>query len=617
MSADLLLAPLAPKTSDANAFLPRTHWCGSLLPEQVGQKVALNGWVQVRRDLGGIVFIEIRDRSGLMQLVSDPQRNPAVHEVFSSLRSEDVITVSGVVTQRPTETVNTQLATGSLEIYPETCEVLSRSAVLPFAIDDDTDNVDEQLRLTYRYLDLRRPKLFKTLALRHRLAQAMRHYLNGQGFLEVETPVLVKATPEGARDYLVPSRVHPGHVYALPQSPQIFKQLLMLGGVERYYQLARCFRDEDLRADRQPEFTQIDLEMAFIQQDDVLALVEGLVQAMFAEAGVPVCLPLKRMSWHDAMNNYGSDKPDMRYDLKFTDLTSLFATSEFQAFRGAVDAGGVVKALKVTGAASYSRKELDDLQHTAKQFGAKGLGYILYSVEEGPKSPILKFLSDAEQAAIVEHTGAQPGDAVFFMADKLVKACTVLGRFRELFAKKHNLIEANRHELFWVVDFPMFDVEDDGSLSPNHHPFTSPRPQDVALLDTDPGKALALGYDLIYNGNELGGGSIRIHDKALQQRIFELLNLTPDDIENKFGFLLRAFQYGVPPHGGLALGFDRMVALLSGAESIRDGIAFPKTNAAICPLTEAPAVPTDAQLAELHMRWQLPKPKEATSAAIA
>ncbi|MDH4378874.1 MAG: aspartate--tRNA ligase [Vampirovibrionales bacterium] len=589
-------------------FTPRTHWCGTLTQAQLGQSLTLNGWVQVRRDLGGIVFIEIRDRTGLVQLVSDPQKNPSVHEKFSTLRSEDVITVTGVVSARPAETVNANLGTGTLEMYPDACQILSRSAVLPFGIDDDTDNVDEQLRLTYRYLDLRRPKLFKTLELRHRLAQAMRRHLNDNGFLEIETPVLVKATPEGARDYLVPSRVHPGHVYALPQSPQIFKQLLMLGGMERYYQLARCFRDEDLRSDRQPEFTQIDIEMSFINQDDVLALVEGLVQAMFLEATVSVSLPLKRMSWHDAMNNYGSDKPDMRYDLKFTDLTDLFAASEFQAFRGAVDAGGVVKALKVTGAASYSRKELDDLQHTAKQFGAKGLGYILYSPEEGAKSPILKFLSEAEQAAIVTETGAQPGDAVFFMADKLVKACTVLGRFRELFAKKHNLIDANRHELFWVVDFPMFDVDDDGTLSPNHHPFTSPRAQDVELLDTDPGKALALGYDLIYNGNELGGGSIRIHDKALQQHIFELLKLSPDDIDNKFGFLLRAFQYGVPPHGGLALGFDRMVALLSGAESIRDGIAFPKTNAAICPLTDAPAVPTDLQLAELHMGWKLPAP---------
>lgn len=591
----------------ATQFTPRTHWCGEITTNDLNKPATINGWVQVRRDLGGIVFIEVRDRTGLIQLVSDPSKNPDAHNVLETLRSEDVICATGTVTERPEDTLNPNLPTGSLEIYPDSITVLSRSAVLPFAIDEDTDNVDETLRLTYRYLDLRRPRMNQTLQLRHRLSHTIRTYLNDAGFTDVETPVLVKATPEGARDYLVPSRVHPGHTFALPQSPQIFKQLLMLSGVERYYQIARCFRDEDLRADRQPEFTQVDIEMSFIRQEDILALVEGLIKAVFAEAGVSITTPIRQMPWHEAMHTYGSDKPDLRYDLKFVDLTETFATSEFKAFRGAVDKGGVVKALRVEGAADYSRKELDDLQAMAKQFGAKGLAYIVYG-EEGAKSPILKFLSDGEQAAIVEKTSAQTGDVVFFMADSVVKGCTVLGRFREHFAKRHNLIDTNRHEVLWVVDFPMFDVDvETGALSPNHHPFTAPANPDD--LTTDPANAKALAYDLVYNGNEIGGGSIRIHDRKLQRQIFELLKLSDDDIDQKFGFLLRAFEFGVPPHGGLALGLDRLVALLSGAESIRDVIAFPKTNQAICPLTEAPSQPSDKQLKELHMQWQLPKEK--------
>jgi aspartyl-tRNA synthetase len=602
-----MTAPAVTKPETTTQFTPRTHWCGEITSNDLNKPVTINGWVQVRRDLGGIVFIEVRDRTGLIQLVSDPSKNPDAHKVLETLRSEDVICATGTITERPEDTLNPNLPTGSLEIYPDTITVLSRSAVLPFAIDEDTDNVDETLRLTYRYLDLRRPRMNQTLQLRHRLSHTIRTYLNDAGFTDVETPVLVKATPEGARDYLVPSRVHPGKTFALPQSPQIFKQLLMLSGVERYYQIARCFRDEDLRADRQPEFTQVDIEMSFIRQEDILALVEGLIKAVFAEAGVSITTPIRQMPWHEAMHTYGSDKPDLRYDLKFVDLTETFATSEFKAFRGAVDKGGVVKALRVEGAADYSRKELDDLQAMAKQFGAKGLAYIVYG-EEGAKSPILKFLSDGEQAAIVEKTGAQTGDVVFFMADSVVKGCTVLGRFREHFAKRHNLIDTNRHEVLWVVDFPMFDVDvETGALSPNHHPFTAPA--NPADLTTDPANAKALAYDLVYNGNEIGGGSIRIHDRKLQRQIFELLKLSDDDIDQKFGFLLRAFEFGVPPHGGLALGLDRLVALLSGAESIRDVIAFPKTNQAICPLTEAPSQPSDKQLKELHMQWQLPKEK--------
>ncbi len=590
-------------------FTPRTDFCGELAATDIDRQVTVNGWVQVSRDLGGIIFIEVRDRSGLLQLVADPTKNPEVHEIFNTLRHEDVISATGTITRRPEDTVNPELSTGQIEIYPDTVEVISRSKVLPFQIDGEADSVDELVRLKYRYLDLRRPKMFRIFELRHRISQAVRNYLNNQGFLELETPVLIKATPEGARDYLVPSRVHPGECYALPQSPQIFKQLFMVSGMERYYQIARCFRDEDLRADRQPEFTQIDMEMSFVTQDDVLALTEGLIREAFAVAGVDVKPPFRRMPWKEAMNRYGSDKPDLRYGLEFVDLTDVFVNSGFGAFQGPASTGGVVKALRVEGAASYSRKELDDLQLQAKQYGAKGLAYIVYS-EEGPKSPILKYFSEEEKAAIVEKTGAQTGDVVFFMADAFVKGCTVLGRFREHFARRHQLIDTSLHELLWVVDFPMFDVDEEGNLSPNHHPFTSPRPSDIGLLDTDPANAHALGYDLVYNGNEIGGGSIRIHQKELQAKIFKILGLSDEEARQKFGFLLEAFEYGTPPHGGLALGYDRIVALLAETESIRDVIAFPKNNHAFCPLTEAPSAPNAEQLQELHMKWDIRQPEK-------
>jgi aspartyl-tRNA synthetase len=431
--------------------------------------------------------------------------------------------------------------------------------------------------------------------------------LDGEGFLDIETPTLIKTTPEGARDYLVPSRVHPGKCFALPQSPQIFKQLLMVAGMERYYQIARCYRDEDLRADRQPEFTQVDIEMAFVDQDAVIGLVERLLPPVFAQANVAIQAPFRRITWNDAMALYGSDKPDLRCDLQFVDLTTTFASSEFSAFRQVVDNGGVVKALKVPGAASYSRKELDDLQVDARRYGAKGLAYILYT-EEGAKSPILKFMSEAEQTAIIEQTGAQAGDAVFFAADAFIKACTVLGRFRLQFAEKHGWLSPDQHEVLWVVDFPMFERNDDGQLSSNHHPFTSPNPADVALLDTAPERARSLGYDIVYNGTEIGGGSVRIHQRDLQAKIFQLLGLSEVESKEKFGFLLEAFEYGTPPHAGLALGLDRLVALLAKATSIRDVIAFPKTNQAICAMTQAPGEPSAAQMKELHIAWAI-KPK--------
>ena len=594
-------------------FNPRTNWCGELTDSTIGTTLALNGWVSVNRDLGGIIFIEVRDRSGLLQIVADPNVNPDVHKILSKARTESVITATGTISKRPEDTHNPQLPTGTIEMYPTSVEILNGAKPLPFQLDGDTHNVDEQLRLKYRYLDLRRPEMYQRLKLRHDLVQTVRQTLNDEGFLEVETPVLVKATPEGARDYLVPSRVHPGTTFALPQSPQLFKQLLMVSGVERYYQIARCFRDEDLRADRQPEFTQVDLEMSFVHQDDVIALVEKLLTAVFAKANITVGVPLKQMTWHDAMNLYGSDKPDTRFEMTFIDLTNIFATSEFKAFRAPVDNGGVVKALCVKGAASYTRKELDDLQSDARRYGAKGLGYILYA-EDGPKSPILKFLSETEQQGIQAQAGAQTGDAVFFMADDFTKACTILGRFRLHFGEKHNLIGQDAHHLFWVVDFPMFEETDDGKgnkgITPNHHPFTSPRPEDMALLDTAPAKVRSLAYDIVYNGTEIGGGSIRIHQHDLQTKIFDLLGLSPDDVQEKFGFLLSAFEYGTPPHGGLALGLDRIVAMLANTDSIREVIAFPKANNATCPLTDAPSTPTAEQIGELHYKWDIKEEAE-------
>ncbi len=601
--------PVKKDPSETTAFAQRTHFNGELTVANVGDTVTINGWVSANRDLGGIVFVEIRDRSGILQVVADPSKNPEVHATLSSLKNEDVVAIRGPVSLRPEETKNPKLSTGEIEIYPEMVQVLNRSKTPPFPLDDEYATVAEEfVRLKYRYLDLRRPSMFKNIQLRHKITQTIRKYMDAKGFLDVETPILIKTTPEGARDYLVPSRVHAGKCFALPQSPQIFKQLLMVAGIERYYQIARCFRDEDLRADRQPEFTQLDVEMSFVTQEDILSLMEGLLVEVFAQADVKITAPFRRMTWHEAMNLYGSDKPDLRFGLEFIDLTDVFANSEFGVFRQAVENGGVVKALRVKGAGNYSRKELDDLQVDAKRYGAKGLAYIVYT-DEGAKSPILKFLSEAEQQAIIERTGAQPGDGVFFMADQFIKACTVLGRFRLFFGEKENLIDPNRHEILWVTDFPMFELCDDGKLAPNHHPFTAPNPEDIPLLDTAPEKARSVAYDVAYNGTEIGGGSIRIHQADLQARIFKLLGLTDEQAKEKFGFLLEAFQYGTPPHGGIALGLDRIVSMLAGSESIREVIAFPKTNAAICPMTDAPALVDEAQLKELHIKWDIKEEK--------
>lgn len=595
------------ESSQGLHFTQRTAYCGELNKSHIGQTVTINGWASVRRDLGGIVFVEIRDRSGLIQLVADPQKNSAVHGPLSSLRTEDVISATGVITARPDDTVNPKMPTGEIEIYPESLEIISRSNTPPFH-PDDAHEVDESVRLKYRYIDLRGPVMQKTMRLRHNVVAKAREVFNRNNFLEVETPILIKTTPEGARDYLVPSRVHPGHFFALPQSPQIFKQLCMVGGLDRYYQIARCFRDEDLRSDRQPEFTQIDVEMSFIKQDDIIAQMEEVLVEMFAAADVTITPPFKRMTFHDVMNRFGSDKPDTRFDLELIDFSDVMQKSGFNAFKSVVDGGGVVKGICVKNTQNYSRKDYDDLKAMTEKWGAKGLAYIVFG-EDGLKSPIVKFFNEDELKAIQETAGAQTGDSVFFVADKWLKACSLLGRLRLHIARSHKLIDEAKHNLLWVVDFPMFEVDDNGGYSPYHHPFTSPHPDDVHYLESAPEKARAVAYDIVYNGEEIGGGSIRIHNRDVQHRIFQLLGLEEEDIQQKFGFLLEAFEFGVPPHGGLALGLDRIVAMLSRAVSIRDVIAFPKTNQAMCLMTQAPALATQAQLDELHIRVALPAKK--------
>ena len=579
----------------------KTHWAASLSEEDISKEIQLSGWVSIVRDLGGIKFVELRDRSGIFQVVSDPNINPEVHSVFQKLRSEDVITVKGVVSKRPEDTYNETLKTGTIEMYPVSVEVLSKADVLPFQLDDET--VSEDLRLKYRYLDIRRGKILNNLSLRHKITKTIRDYLDSIDFMEVETPILIKTTPEGARDYLVPSRVHPNKFYALPQSPQIFKQLLMVGGVERYFQIARCFRDEDLRADRQPEFTQVDIEMSFVKQDDVLSMMEGLIKNIFKTAGVEVQTPIKRIKYKEAMDRFGSDKPDTRFGLELFDVSDIMEKSSFVAFSDVIKNGGTARAIKIPGIAGYSRKDMDDIRNMAISFGAKGLAWVTYCEDGSVKSPILKYLTEAEMAEIQKRAEAQKGDIVFFVADKASVVFNVLGRFRLYFGKKLNMIDESKHDLLWVTDFPMFEYsEEEGRYMAMHHPFTSPNPEDVDKLESDKGNCRALAYDIIYNGNEIGGGSVRIHTPEMQEKVFHALALKEEEIQAKFGFMINAFRYGTPPHAGIALGLDRVVALLTNSESIRDVIAFPKNSQAKCLMTDAPAEADESQLQELRLK---------------
>ncbi len=595
----------------------RTHHCNELRPAHVGQTVTLNGWVHSRRDLGGVIFLDVRDREGRTQTVFDPsESNAALVEAAAALRSECVVSVTGKVRHRPAGTNNPKIPTGEIEIVAASLEVLNMAAVLPFPVDDPeiAAKVNEELRLQYRYLDLRRPEMARNLRLRSKVATATRVFLDEQGFLEVETPLLFKSTPEGAREFLVPNRREPGTFYALPQSPQQFKQILMVAGVERYYQLARCFRDEDQRADRQLEFTQIDIEMSFIEREDLYRLVEGMLARIWKTAlGVDIPTPFQRLTYAEALNRYGIDKPDTRFGMELVDLTEDFKTSGFKVFSGAIAGGGVLKAINAKGLASATQGQIETMTEYAKSFGAKGLAFI--KVEGGEwKSPIVKFFSAAEKAALTDKLRIAEGDLILFAADQWLNACEILGRIRlycaeVLKASGKLAIDPARFDFRWVVDFPLlsYDKEQNRWYS-SHHPFTAPVAEDVPLLKTDPKKVRGQHYDIVVNGVELGGGSIRIHQPDVQKTVFEeVLGIPPEETKLRFGYLLDAFRYGAPPHGGIALGFDRLNAILCGTPSIRDVIAFPKTAKGADLMTDAPAPVTARQLRDLHIEVKAAK----------
>ncbi|MGI5851988.1 MAG: aspartate--tRNA ligase [Caldicoprobacterales bacterium] len=582
--------------------LKRTHMCGELTSQNLGQEVVLMGWVQRRRDLGGLIFVTLRDRTGIIQLVFDQEESESLFHKASGLRSEYVIASRGDVVSRAPEAINPKMATGSIEIKVKELKILSRSETPPFYIEDNI-NVGEALRYKYRYLDLRRPEMQKNLMMRHRIANSVRNFLNDRRFLEIETPMLTKSTPEGARDYLVPSRVHAGKFYALPQSPQLFKQLLMLSGYDRYYQIARCFRDEDLRADRQPEFTQIDIEMSFVEIEDILAINEEMIAEVFRQVlDIEISLPLKRITYKDAMERYGLDKPDTRFGLELVDISSLVVDSGFKVFSNTVRDGGSVRGINVRGCGSkFSRREIDSLGEYVKTYRAKGLAWINYS-EDGIRSPIAKFLEQEEIDAIIKHMDANVGDLLLFIADKDEVVFQALGNLRLELGRKLELIPIDQYDLLWVTEFPLFEYdEEEDRFVAKHHPFTSPMDEDMDLLDSDPEKVRAKAYDMVLNGNEIGGGSIRIHNTEIQERMFKALGFTLDEAWDQFGFLMEAFKYGTPPHGGIAYGLDRIAALLAGRATIRDVIAFPKVQNASDLMTNAPSEVDAKQLKELHI----------------
>lgn len=582
--------------------LKRTHHCNQLTAAEEGQEVVLFGWVATVRDHGGVLFVDLRDREGVTQVVFNPVVNPKVHDLAKHLRSEYCMGIQGKVSRRPEGMANSNLKTGEIEVLVSEFEVFSPSKTPPFLIEDDLD-VHEEHRLTYRYLDLRRPVMQRNFLLRHKVYQASRNYLSKQGFLEIETPVLNRSTPEGARDFLVPSRVNPGHFFALPQSPQLFKQLLMICGMEKYFQIARCFRDEDLRADRQPEFTQIDIEMSFVSSDDVMTEMEGLIKTIWKEAaGVDLNTPFLRIPYEESMARFGLDSPDMRFDLELVDVSEVFKDSEFKVFKGALEKGGIVKAINVKGKADMSRGDIDELTKFVGIYGARGLAYI--KVGEGEwQSPIVKFFSEAEKEALGKALNMEAGDLVFFGADSRKVVNDALGNLRENLGAKLGLIDESKLAFVWIYDFPLFEYDEkEARHAAVHHPFTAPRVEDVGLLDEDPLKIKTQAYDLVLNGHEIGGGSIRIHDKIIQEKVFEILKIDKDEAKDKFGFLLEALEFGPPPHGGIAFGLDRIVMLMAGANSIRDVIAFPKTQKATCLLAKAPSPVDAAQLLELGIK---------------
>lgn len=582
----------------------RTTYCGSVTEELLGQEITLKGWVHNRRDLGGLIFVDVRDREGYVQVVFNPDFSKEALEVAERIRSEYVVEITGTVTKRDDETINPKIKTGQVEVQAKSIEIINQSETPPFSINEENLNVDENIRLKYRYLDLRREKLAQTFKMRHQITRSIRQFLDGDGFYDVETPVLTKSTPEGARDYLVPSRVHDGEFYALPQSPQLFKQLLMISGFDKYYQIVKCFRDEDLRADRQPEFTQIDIEMSFVEQEDVMQLGEAMVKNVLADVkGIEMTDAFPRMTYTEAMSRYGTDKPDTRFGMELLDVSELGQIMDFKVFKGAVESGGQVKALVVENAAAdYTRKDIDGLTEFVNIYGAKGLAWVKV-VEDGLNGPIARFFGDAHVTKLQALTGAKAGDLVLFVADSKDVVVQSLGALRNKLGKERGLIDPEQYNFLWVTDWPLLEYDEEARrYVAAHHPFTSPKVEDIDLLETAPEQAQAQAYDLVLNGFELGGGSIRIHDGELQQRMFKALGFSDEAAQEQFGFLLDAFKYGAPPHGGIALGLDRFVMILSGRTNLRDTIAFPKTASATDLMTDAPSPVSERQLDELSLR---------------
>ena len=592
------------------AGMHRSCGCGRVTEKDCGKELTLAGWVNTRRYHGGLIFIDLRDRSGIVQVVMSPQYGEDAFHKAEDVRSEYVLAIRGIVRERSPETVNPKMQTGKIEVVVSEMRVLNKAKTPPFYVEDGID-VDETVRLKHRYIDLRRPEMQRNLIMRHKIVHEMRQFLDAHDFLEVETPILTKSTPEGARDYLVPSRVNPGKFYALPQSPQLFKQLLMVSGLERYFQIARCFRDEDLRADRQPEFTQLDIELSFEDQDFILDLMEHMMQRIFKNVlNVDIQIPFKRITWDDAMNLYGSDKPDLRFDMHFYDISDLLRDTGFKVFRNVLDNGGIVKAITVKGDAAIPRRELDGLVDYVGNYGAKGLAWIGLNKDGSLKCQITKFLGEDKIREIGKFCEAENGDLILIIADKPKVVAQALGELRLEMARRMNLIDENEFCFRWVTDFPMFEYsEEDKRWGAEHHPFTAPRDEDVQYLLTDPSKVYAKAYDMVLNGVEAGGGSLRIYQEELQEKVFKAIGITHEEAQEKFGFLLDAFRYGAPPHAGIALGLDRLVMLMLRLGSIRDVIAFPKTQSAIDQMTQAPSEVVDMQLKELHIRVDVKKEK--------